>query len=189
MSRKVLVLFGMVALALLPVGAGGEENFVPLVEYPRNDSGVEWQRHACAICGKTIWERVEFTSISAVNGDMEVSWGVGPMALKDNGDGTYSIIDTPPARVEVEKLVYRAEYKVCPHCLGKYTEDFGQAIRDTAKGFIERAKVQESKRRATVARENTQEELRRVEAQLKECAAQIAKLTERVAELKGQAKP
>jgi hypothetical protein len=184
-----ILLLTVTLLALLCGGSGGNETGTAVA---LDSETVEWQRHACAICGKTIWEKMEHTSSSfaildgsgfAYGGDA-VTWNAGVLALKDNGDGTYQLIQDGPSRVEAQDMDYSGNYQVCPYCDGRYTRTLRELLKATADKFIAEAREKESKRRAEVAQENTQEELRRCEAQLEEYVAQVKKLTEKLEALK-----
>lgn len=133
----------------------------------------EWQRHECAICGKTIWERVEHSTTVTGNAGGIVFW-----------ESDITTLRLTPERVEAEHLVYRADYRVCPYCESKYGEKFKVAVRTAAHAFVEDAKAKESDRRKLVAEQNTQEEVRRVEAELRRVRAQLAELTKRLEAVK-----
>jgi hypothetical protein len=194
---KIRVLMAVaVSVLLLGIGKGDETNeFVLPADYglPGCAKEVSWQRCACEICGKTIWEKVKPEDYTWRDSDLIASAitffdDAASFSMKDNGDGTYSLVEDAPARVEAEKIVYSAEYKVCPYCEQKYQLAFGAAMKKTASSFVAEAKAKESARRSQVAQENTQEELRRVEAQLREYTAQVKKLMEKIAALKKETK-
>lgn len=178
MNTKVTLLLSL--LVLVPVAAGGDTtNFAVNsqawmeVEKPR----IEWERHECAICAKTIWENVKFTD--------RVDWGIKAI----DGTSFLYIGEAEPTRTPAEKLTATVEYRVCPRCLTKYSGasfGFHFAIQKAAETFIVGARAMESKRRTEVAQQNTQEELRRVEAELRRYTEQVKKLTEKLEELKAQ---
>lgn len=177
---KIQVLMMVVLALLCGSGSANETNeFVLPADYgvPSREKEVSWQRHACEICGKTIWEKVELTTTFSTGSGL-IYW-----------DNTYDFVvlgDDTPVRVTAENLHGETDYKVCPYCFGKYTRAFGETVRKAAKAFVDEAKAKESKRRAEVAQENTQEELRRVEGQLREYAEQVKQLKQKLEALKGQ---
>ena len=136
-------------------------------------SDFEWRRHECALCGKTIWEKVECTNTFTGDAGGIVFW-----------ESDITTLGIALERVEVEHLVYRADYKVCPRCEAKYAEKFKVAVRTAVHAFVEDAKAKESDGRKRVAEQNTQEEVRRVEAELRRVRAQLAELTQRLEAVK-----
>lgn len=175
----------LLLLALLPagvlvgayvMGADGPVFTHPIPsEYQSKQ--VDWERHQCAICGKTVWEKVEVSNDVTYQDSMGLSGFYTPTT-----DLRFS-----PARVEAEHLEFSIDLKVCPYCLSRYsgaTFGFQGALKKAADKFIADAKVKESKRRAEVSQENTQEELLWVEDQLRQYTEQVKKLTERLEALK-----
>ncbi len=124
-------------------------------------NGVEWERKECAICGKTVWAKVEYEDFGWVDFSTE----------------------TPP-RTEVMWLAYLAKQGVCPYCEQKYVEAFTVAMRTAMHAFIAEAKEKESTRRTIVSQQNTQEEILRVEQYLKEVAEKLKDLQLQLALLK-----
>ena len=176
---RIRVFLTVVVLALLSVGSGsGNETVINATTANWIEPVCDWERHACEICGKTIREKVEYTSPTNTDASDCIYLGTGVLYFYDD----------PPRRTTAEKLHGEVDYKVCPYCLGKYTRAFGETVRKAAKAFIDEAKAKESQRRAEVAQENTQEELRRCEEQLRKYTEQVKKLTEKMEAIKGQLK-
>ncbi len=132
-----------------------------------------WQCRACEICGVTIWEQVE-----RVDGQVCTPEPLPLLPSPTFDPMTYLFHH----RMGTERLNAHFEYKVCPRCAGAYESTFETVMQRAAYNFIMDSRHKEAECR----QENAREDLRCVEAQLRECYEQVKKLTEKIEALKGQ---
>jgi hypothetical protein len=138
----------------------------------------EWERHECEICGKIIWDKVEFSAyVDMADTISSMLWHTDLI-----------VGDDLPVRVRAETLHAESDHKVCPYCFGKYTRDFGAVVRKAAASFVAEAREKEKVRRVDVSHENVLEELRRVEVQLRYYQEQVKLLNEKLEKLRQEIK-